>query len=114
MAEPEQATVSDMEKGGEVAKAAGEAASKADNPTDARQNAETEIRRTADKVQLELSDEDAKKIAQLLVAEMEARGAFEEPPEKIESDEPQTAGEHQQEVAQVPQKKSMAERFLGD
>jgi hypothetical protein len=111
-----------------VATAGAEAAAQADTPQQAETNAREAMKAKRDETGFPMSDEDIDKIAQkfveLTVGELEDRGAFERPPERVEAVEPETvaareatappgeAGQPAQ-VPQTPAPRSFAQKFMG-
>ncbi len=102
----------------------------ASTAAEAKPEVEEQLKEEAHKQGIELSDEDAGKIATMMIAEFEKRGAFGEPPsgdaapvppEETAQPDPGTGGVGEggeaapegpgAEVA--PQRKSLAERFAG-
>jgi hypothetical protein len=105
MEESQDATI---EQAGEVAGAATAAAAAEQTPEAARHAAANAARTAAKHAGLSISEEDARMIAAAIVAELEARGAFDPPPQittpKIETEEPA-------EQPEPPRKRSFAEWF---
>lgn len=99
----------DLVKGGQVAEAGIEAAATQPSAAEAKPAAKRAIRQTAKRVQMELSDEDAAKIADALVDAMDQRGAFDAPPEPVTA--PAGAAPQPQQAPAQPRKTSWAERF---
>jgi hypothetical protein len=108
-----------------VAQAGAEAGAQAESPEQAAADAKTAMRRKADEVKLELSDEQIKMLADTFVKgtveEFERRGAFDQPPEPVHApDRPPPApappgeqGNGQGDPSPAPQPRSWAARFMG-
>jgi hypothetical protein len=126
MTEQTQPSPAELEKMQQVAEAGAEAGAQAETPDQAAEDAKRAMRRKADEVKLELSDEQIKMLADTFVKgtveEFERRGAFDAPPEPVQPPEtPQAptppadqmgtppAGE----PAPAPRPRSWAARFMG-
>ena len=111
----EQPTAQEMQQGQAMATAAVEAASGEQTPDKARTAAKRAVRRAAP-ASFELTDEQCTLIANGVVAQMEARGAFEPPPERVQPAPiaaPEQPGPMQQPQTEPQRPKSFAERFRG-
>ncbi len=113
----DQPTAQEMQQGQAMATAAVEAAGQETTPDKARTAAKRAVRKAAPAA-FELTDEQCTLIANGVVAQMEARGAFEPPPERVQPAPiaaPEQPGPMQQQQPQTePQRpKSFAERFRG-
>lgn len=113
----EQPTPQDQMK--EVGEAAAAGAATAATPEQAHQGAEDAVRRRADELKLEISDEDAQKIASMTVKMMETMGAFDAPPEPVQAPPAAAAPPAPGEAPVVtssepapPRKRTFAEKFL--
>jgi hypothetical protein len=104
-------TTEQLQAGAGVASAGIEAAGKEPTPAKARPAAKRAMRAAAERVQIELTDEHLEMIAAGVVDQMEARGAFDAPPERVTAPHPPAAAGEQPAVAAVPAKTSFAERF---
>jgi hypothetical protein len=112
----DQPSAEEIQKAGEVSAAAAQAVTDAPNEEEARKAGRKAVRETADQVKLELSDEDANKIVDMLIERMSALGAFDPPP--APAAEAAAAGAPAEETAPEeppapPAKRSFAERFAG-
>jgi hypothetical protein len=111
----------DLGKGQEVAAAAAAAIAEEKTPAAAQAAAEKAIAAKAQQVKLEITDEDASKIAKMLVAELDALGAFDPPPPAapaaVTAETPAGAGPDAPappaELSTPPAKKTFAEKFAG-
>lgn len=111
---PDDLTSEQLEKGGQVAAAAVQAGEAEPDPQKRREAVKSAARREAEKVQIELSDEDCEKLAAVIITQLDQRGAFEPPPEPVQAPPPEqpTPGTVQTPPeAQQPRKQSFAERF---
>jgi hypothetical protein len=130
MADPETgnsgaASAPTPEQAVELGQAVGQAAEGATSADEARQRAEQAARTTSDKHNLELSVEQIKAIGDGVVTALEQRGAFDSPPEPVApppappeaTAAAAAAAEATAPPAPVeakPQKKTFAQRFLGE
>lgn len=118
-----------------LAQKASETAMEAKTVAEAKQNVQTEVQKEADKQGLDLSDEDAKKIANALVTQLDSMGVFEEgnkegdqnlptPAATAPESSPQTttaepptapapSADDTGKVDSAPKKRTFAERFMG-
>src|SRR5579875_1920619 len=85
---PPGVTAEQLQQGREVAAAAQQAAREEPDPAKRKLAAARAMRREAQRVQLELTEEQARMIAGYVVDDMEARGAFEPPPEPVAAPQP--------------------------
>lgn len=115
--EQQQPTAEDMRQGANVATAGIEAAQNEPDPERRPQAAANAIQEAAQAQGWELTDEDCERIGKAVVGQMEARGAFEPPPEPV-APPPAPTGEGSlpEQPAQVdpppaPERRSFAERF---
>jgi hypothetical protein len=116
---PGEATPQDV---ADVSNAVAAAAAAAPNATQAREDAATAARQAADKVNIELSDEQIAAISNGVVTALEARGAFEPPPEpltappapEVPDDLSAAPAPAPAPVDPGPQKRTFAQKFLGD
>ena len=122
--QPQQPSSEEMQQGVAVATAATEAAAAEETPAKARAAAARAAKKAAP-ASFELTDEHCEMIANGVVAQMEARGAFEAPPATLEpapSNQPPgvvpPADQGQQPAVQPatpapPRHRTFAERFRG-
>jgi hypothetical protein len=116
---PGEATPQDV---ADVSQAVADAAAAAPNATQARQDAAAAARQAADKVNIELTEEQIAAISNGVVSALESRGAFEPPPEPLEAppaptvpDDPaQPAPGPPAPVDPGPRKRTFAQKFLGE
>lgn len=102
-----------LEGGAAVAAAGVEAGQAETDPSKRREAVRTAAQREAEKRQIELSDEDADKLADVIITKLDQRGAFDPPPEPVaappaEQPSPESAPQPE---AQQMRKQSFAERF---
>jgi hypothetical protein len=119
---PSQPTAEELARAGEVSQATADAAAAAPNADQARTDAAAAARKAAERVNLEIPEEQIKLIANGVVNAMEARGAFDPPVEPIAPPPaaPPAPGEEPAAtppaapVEQAPKKRTFAQRFLGE
>jgi hypothetical protein len=109
-------TSEELEKGTRVAQAATEAAANEPDPDKRRAATATAARREAEKVQIELSEEDANKLADAIIHQLDIRGAFAPPPEPVSAPPAAPPEQPTQPTAAPaapaePHRQSFAERF---
>lgn len=123
MTDKAQPSPAEMEKMQAVSEAGAEAAVQAP-PEQRQEDVRKAMRRKADEVKLELSDEQLNTIADMFVTrfvdEIDRRGAFEPPPEPVQPPEqaqqaptPPPDQPAAGEPAPKPQRRSLAARFMG-
>jgi hypothetical protein len=78
-----QPDAAQLQQGADIAVAGQQAAAAEPDPARRRDAAARAMRQQAQKVRIELDEEQARMIAGYLVDEMEARGAFDPPPEPV-------------------------------
>ena len=107
--------------GASVAQAAATAAEGSGTAEEARANASTAAQQEAARHGLEITEEQANMIATAVTKQFEARGAFDPPPDPVmappqPAQPAQPAGEEPvaAQPPPVPQRKSFAQKFLGE
>jgi hypothetical protein len=116
----DQSSADELQKAGEVSAAAAEAVAGAPSEEKAREAGRKAVKETAADVKLELSDEDANKIVDMLIERMSALGAFDPPPAAAAAPAPAAAEEAAgapetaaEPAVEPPARRSFAERFAG-
>jgi hypothetical protein len=121
MADDEQPSAEDLKKAGAVSQAAAEAVAGAGSEEEAREAGKKAVVKSAADVKLELSDEDASKIVDMLIERMSALGAFDPPPAPAAAAAAAPAPDAEGGAAEgpaaeapaPPAKRSFAEKFAG-
>ena len=125
MAESVEApTAEDAAKMQQVAAAGTAAATEpGQTPAEATANAREAMKAERDRVQLKMSDEDidevAKRLSAVLTADLEARGAFDAPPQPVGAPQQPTVPDAPgppnaaEQPPQPPQKRTWAHKFMG-
>lgn len=117
--EQKEPTLADVKR---IAEEAAAKAEEAKTAAEAKRDIQQTVKEKANDAGIPFSDEDAKRLADVIIAELEARGAFEEPdeekPEPQESAKPEGEAipppESHPETEAPPRKKlTFAERFVG-
>lgn len=121
-----QPSPEEMRKAGQVSQAVAQAAADAPTAEQARTQAEAAARQTAERVNLELTDENIRAIVDTLVDALETRGAFDAPVEPVTPPPPPApaggavapvenpAAAAQPDAPAPPRKRTFAQRFLGE
>lgn len=119
---PSQPTAEDLAKASEVSEAVAGAAAGAPNADKAREDAAAAARQTAERVNLEITEEQVTLIANGVVNAMEMRGAFDPPLEPVQPPpaappapgEPPAPVPATPPVQEAPKKRTFAQKFLGE
>lgn len=111
---PEKLSDEELQKGTAVATAAVEAGAAESDPEQRRQAVTQAAKREAQRQQIELSDEDAEKLADVIIQKLDLRGAFDPPPEPVQPPPAEQPGPDTVQTppeAQQPRRQTFAERF---